>query len=96
MSTMTPAFFVALKSPISLIDCFLEISLSFDNAVVNAKILETMEPVWQQRFITYGIPIAVFGMRFLFPIIIVAVAGGMGIIDTFDMAVNNPAEYKKT
>jgi len=72
----------------------LEISLSFDNAVVNAKVLETMDPLWQQRFITYGIPIAVFGMRFLFPIVIVAVAGGVGIVETFLMAVNNPSEYQ--
>ncbi len=74
----------------------LEISLSFDNAVVNAKILETMEPKWQQRFITYGIPIAVFGMRFLFPIIIVAVASGMGVLETFNIAVENPSQYQET
>ena len=74
----------------------LEISLSFDNAVVNAKVLETMEPVWQERFITYGIPIAVFGMRFLFPIIIVAVAGGLGVIETFSLAINNPEDYQHT
>ena len=74
----------------------LEISLSFDNAVVNAKVLETMEPKWQQRFITFGIPVAVFGMRFLFPIIIVAIAGGLGLWETFYMALNNPLEYEKT
>ncbi|MBU1666817.1 DUF475 domain-containing protein [bacterium] len=74
----------------------LEISLSFDNAVVNAKVLETMEPKWQQRFITYGIPIAVFGMRFLFPIIIVAVAGGNGVLETFMMAMNEPTHYQET
>lgn len=74
----------------------LEISLSFDNAVVNAKVLETMEPKWQQRFITYGIPIAVFGMRFLFPIIIVAVAGGHGVLETFMMAMNEPIHYQET
>ena len=43
--------------------CALEISLSFDNAVVNAKVLKDMAPVWQSRFILWGIPIAVFGMR---------------------------------
>lgn len=74
----------------------LEVSLSFDNAVVNAKILETMEPKWQERFITYGIPIAVFGMRFLFPIIIVAVAGGHGVYETFIMAVKHPQQYQET
>ncbi len=74
----------------------LEVSLSFDNAVVNAKILETMESKWQQRFITFGIPIAVFGMRFLFPIIIVAIASGSGLIDTFNMAVYDPHKYEIT
>ena len=44
----------------------LEVSLSFDNAVVNAKILQTMDKKWQNRFITWGMVIAVFGMRFLF------------------------------
>lgn len=74
----------------------LEISLSFDNAVVNAKVLETMEPKWQERFITYGIPIAVFGMRFMFPIVIVAIAGGNGIIETFMMAIKSPEKYQET
>ena len=74
----------------------LEVSLSFDNAVVNAKILETMEPKWQERFITYGIPIAVFGMRFIFPIIIVAIASSLGIFETFMLAINEPEKYKTT
>lgn len=74
----------------------LEISLSFDNAVVNAKVLKTMEPKWQKRFITYGIPIAVFGMRFVFPIVIVAVAGNLGVMETFNLALNKPDEYKNT
>ena len=33
----------------------LEVSLSFDNAVVNATVLREMDPVWQQRFLTIGI-----------------------------------------
>ena len=74
----------------------LEISLSFDNAVVNAKVLETMEPKWQKRFITFGIPIAVFGMRFVFPVLIVAVAGNLGVMETFNLALNNPKEYQST
>ena len=74
----------------------LEVSLSFDNAVVNAKVLETMEPKWQKRFITFGIPIAVFGMRFVFPIVIVAVASHMGIYETFKVAIDDPQKYKET
>lgn len=71
----------------------LEVSVSFDNAVVNAKVLATMEPKWQRRFIVWGIPIAVFGMRLVFPIVIVAVAAGLSIESTVSMAINNPAEY---
>ncbi|MBX9765410.1 DUF475 domain-containing protein [Patescibacteria group bacterium] len=51
----------------------LEITLSFDNAVVNARVLQKMTPVWQQRFLTWGILIAVFGTRFVLPIVIVSV-----------------------
>ncbi len=74
----------------------LEISLSFDNAVVNAKVLETMEPKWQKRFITFGIPIAVFGMRLIFPIVIVAMAGHLGLIETFNLALHEPVKYQHT
>lgn len=72
----------------------LEISLSFDNAVVNAKVLNTMDPVWQKRFIIFGIPIAVFGMRFVFPLAIVAIVTGMGIFETLSVAMNQPEQYE--
>ena len=71
----------------------LEVSVSFDNAVINAKVLSTMEPKWQQRFITWGIPIAVFGMRLVFPVVIVSIAAGLSIESTIDMAINNPQAY---
>ena len=54
----------------------LEISLSFDNAVVNATVLERMSNFWQRIFLTVGILIAVFGMRLVFPLVIVAVTAG--------------------
>lgn len=78
---------------VAVLLAILEISLSFDNAVVNAKVLATMDIKWQKRFITYGIPIAVFGMRFVFPIVIVAVAGSLGIFETLDLAINRPEDY---
>ncbi len=59
----------------------LEISLSFDNAIVNANKLKEMTPVWQQRFLTWGILIAVFGMRIVFPILIVVFAAKIGPIE---------------
>jgi hypothetical protein len=71
----------------------LEVSLSFDNAVVNAKILQTMDKIWQQRFITWGMVIAVFGMRFFFPILIVMIVGGLGLVETLNIALNDPQKY---
>lgn len=73
----------------------LEISLSFDNAIVNAKILRDMTPVWQQRFLTWGIIIAVFGMRIIFPLAIVAIAAWIDPISALKLAVSNPAEYAR-
>lgn len=78
---------------IAIILGVLEVSLSFDNAVVNASILKRMDERWQQYFLTYGILVAVFGMRLIFPIAIVAVATGMGFMGVADMALHNPAVY---
>ena len=78
---------------IALILGVLEVSLSFDNAVVNASILKRMDERWQQYFLTWGILIAVFGMRLLFPILIVAVATGIGFLGVTDMALHDPATY---
>ena len=71
----------------------LEVSLSFDNAIVNARILETMAPKWQKQFLTWGILIAVFGMRIVFPLAIVAIAAGLGPFEALEMAVYRPAAY---
>jgi uncharacterized protein len=73
----------------------LEISLSFDNAAVNASILKDMDPVWQRRFLTWGIAIAVFGMRIVFPLVIVMVAASLGPIEAMRLALNSPAEYQR-
>lgn len=79
---------------ITLLLIILEISLSFDNAVVNAKVLETLDPIWQKRFIVFGIPIAVFGMRLIFPLAIVSFVTEMGMIETLQVAMNEPARYE--
>lgn len=73
----------------------LEISLSFDNAIVNANKLKDMTPVWQHRFLTWGIVIAVFGMRIVFPLAIVAIAANIGPIAAMTLAINEPAEYSR-
>ncbi|SMO32544.1 DUF475 domain-containing protein [Paracoccus laeviglucosivorans] len=71
----------------------LEISLSFDNAIVNANKLKQMTPVWQRRFLTWGIIIAVFGMRVLFPLLIVVIAARLGPIEAVRLAATQPQEY---
>src|SRR3954469_13848399 len=67
----------------------LEISISFDNAIVNAHVLKRMAPRWQQIFLTWGILIAVFGMRLIFPIVIVAAAVGMPVQDVAKKKIKN-------
>lgn len=73
----------------------LEISLSFDNAVVNAAVLKEMDEVWQKRFLLWGIAFAVFGMRIVFPLAIVAIAAGLGPVDTVRLSLTDPAEYER-
>ncbi|MGU3576280.1 DUF475 domain-containing protein [Brucellaceae bacterium C25G] len=73
----------------------LEISLSFDNAIVNANKLKDMTPVWQQRFLTWGILIAVFGMRVIFPLLIVVIAAKISPVDAVVLAAARPEEYSR-
>lgn len=73
----------------------LEISLSFDNAVVNAGILKKMNAFWQKIFLTIGVLIAVFGMRLVFPVVIVAISAKVGPIDAVDLALNNKDQYEQ-
>lgn len=79
---------------IVLILIVLEISLSFDNAVVNATILVRMSPFWQKIFLTVGIAIAVFGMRLLFPLLLVGITASLNPIDVVRLALEggNPEE----
>jgi uncharacterized protein len=74
----------------------LEISLSFDNAVVNATVLERMDPFWQRIFLTIGIVIAVFGMRLVFPLVIVGVTASLNPIEAFTLALEQRPESDPT
>lgn len=71
----------------------LEVSLSFDNAVVNATKLKNMTPEWRHRFLTWGIAIAVFGMRFIFPLLVVSIFAHINIIKVLDIALHNAQLY---
>lgn len=72
----------------------LETTFSADNAVVNSKVLVTMSPFWQRLFMTVGIFIAVFVVRFALPILIVMATAGLGFKEVLDLALNHPKEYE--
>jgi uncharacterized protein len=74
----------------------LEISLSFDNAVVNATVLQRMDPFWQRIFLTVGVVIAVFGMRLVFPLIIVGVTANLNPVEAFTLALQQKPESDPT
>lgn len=76
----------------------LEISFSFDNAVVNAKVLGRMSEGWRRIFITIGVLIAVVGMRLLFPLVVVCVAASLSPVRVVTLAmekgdVHTPGTY---
>lgn len=87
VSAMMTALFV------TFILAVMEVSLSFDNAVVNASVLKHWDKFWKTIFLTVGMLIAVFGMRLVFPIVIVAVTADMSMMDVVNMALYNPKEY---
>jgi hypothetical protein len=72
-----------------LILSVLEISLSFDNAVINATILKRMTPFWQKIFLTVGVLIAVFGMRLVFPLLVVALTAHINPVSVVQLALDS-------
>lgn len=71
----------------------IEVAFSFDNAVINAKVLVKLSKFWQQLFLTVGLLIAVVGMRFIFPIVIVMITAGQSWATVIDDALNHPEVY---
>lgn len=78
---------------ICLILAILEISLSFDNAVVNASILNRMDAKWKHRFLTWGMIVAVFGIRLVLPLGLVAVMSRTSPVQALQMAISQPDDY---
>lgn len=74
----------------------LEVTFSFDNAVINSKVLVRMSPFWQRLFLTVGIFFAVFVVRFLLPILIVMLTSGNSFSEVIYMALNEPDKYGET
>jgi len=80
---------------IALILILVEVTFSFDNAIINAKILSSMSRFWQMLFMTVGILIAVFGMRLIFPIVIVMITAGLSVDEVINLALNHPEVYSE-
>ena len=72
----------------------LEVSLSFDNAVVNAAILTDLDPLWRRRFLTWGMAISVLGTRVAFPLAIVGLSAGLGPMEAVRLSLADPARYE--
>ena len=72
----------------------LEVSLSFDNAVVNATVLVRMNPFWQKIFLTVGVAIAVFGMRLVFPLLIVGITAKLSPVEAIRLALEKGDPHK--
>lgn len=72
----------------------LEVSVSLDNAVVNATVLKDMDDKWRHRFLTWGMAVAVFGMRLIFPLAIVSVAGHLTPWEAVNIALFHPTQYE--
>lgn len=77
----------------TLILVVLEITLSFDNAIVNAKILKEMSLVWQKRFLTWGILLAVFFTRLVLPILLVSIVASVSPLLVAKLALYDPDTY---
>ncbi|PIZ62975.1 hypothetical protein COY17_01515 [Candidatus Saccharibacteria bacterium CG_4_10_14_0_2_um_filter_52_9] len=71
----------------------IEIAFSFDNAIINAKILARLSRFWQQLFLTVGMVVAIVGMRFVFPILIVMVTAHLPWGQVIDDALHHPKVY---
>jgi hypothetical protein len=80
---------------VALILIAVEIAFSFDNAIINAKVLAKMSPFWQRMFLTVGALIAIFGMRVVFPIMIVALTADLSWGNVLDLALHHPHEYAR-
>ncbi len=78
---------------IALLLSVLEVSLSFDTAVVNARTLENMSPIWRERFLTWGMFVAVFGTRLLLPAFVVAAAARISPLAAISLAWQSPVQY---
>lgn len=71
----------------------IEIAFSIDNAIINAKVLDRLSVFWQRLFLTVGMVIAILGMRFVFPILIVMTTAHLPWQTVINDALYHPKQY---
>lgn len=76
-----------------LVLAVIELAFSFDNAIINAKVLSGLSPLWRALFLSVGILIAIFGVRALLPMVIVSAAATMPLGSVINLALHHPAQY---
>jgi hypothetical protein len=87
-------FFGPGGAAIVLILGILEVSFSFDNAVINATVLKRMSAFWQKIFLTVGVLIAVFGMRLIFPFLLVSGSAGISPWKSVDISLSDSDRFE--
>lgn len=80
---------------VTLILAAIELAFSFDNAVINAKVLTRLSPLWRTIFLSVGIIIAIFVVRAILPVVIVGLTAHLSLGTVTDLALNHPEEYAR-
>lgn len=73
--------------------CIMEVSLSFDNAAMNATVLRKMSEKWQRVFLSWGLLISVFVVRLILPAMIISISTHLDLPQIFRLALDAPAQY---
>ncbi|MEO7364083.1 MAG: DUF475 domain-containing protein [Candidatus Saccharimonadales bacterium] len=93
-SVLAAWFFLGFGAAITMIILIaIELAFSFDNAIINAKVLARLSPLWQKLFLTIGMVVAIVGMRFVFPILIVMVTAHLPWHEVIQSALHDPKGY---
>lgn len=97
VAAIVGAFFgLGVSAALSIIVLIaIEISFSFDNAIINAKVIERLSPFWQKLFLTVGILFAIFFMRLVLPILIVMISAGLSWATVVNDALHHPEVYSQ-
>ncbi|HVU59271.1 MAG TPA: DUF475 domain-containing protein [Candidatus Saccharimonadales bacterium] len=97
LTLMAFAYVLLFQNPAAgltvLILAAIELAFSFDNAVINAKVLGLLSPLWQKLFLSLGIILAVFGVRLALPLLIVGWSARLPFGKVADLALHHPHQY---